>query len=443
VLTLETVVERLKPYGIDEATLTQWEQALDLSIPYQANGQKAYSPHHINLFKNIQKNRVLGRSLEDIKRIVHLPPMADARPVLGTPVTPPPTPISTPLPAQASISMGESRILHASQPQAVWPAPSSKPEAIVEPVSEPVPEPATTVLVQSSHANRIERTQSMSRPINPVVLSPLQSQPTTPGSAMEGLLEKTLADKDALQQRLIEAEKLNSHLYNANAMYQKRVETLLEKVDAQGKGSLNQLEVDQLGLMEDKARLSGQLLDSEKRVQAKQKEIYHLTRQLEDLKRRLKQHEATTQTALQTQAAQHEQYYAEMETILDSRIRELEADIVRAEHVDPAWFCGDWDETAQLQAVDYDNFGIHIEPQRSRRFRISEPPTRVTQNLGAITTTYTYDANPLWRRVETLYVALHTPRQLQHLSGFLVVEFQLDDTPVAKATFSVSAEKRP
>mgnify|MGYP006196549911 CR=1 FL=1 len=78
--TVDTVLESLQRYEIDEADIAQWEKALGLNIPKNEYGRKQYSPHHVNLFKNIKKHLTLGRTLDEIRSLIKLPPIEDSHP---------------------------------------------------------------------------------------------------------------------------------------------------------------------------------------------------------------------------------------------------------------------------------------------------------------------------------------------------------------------------
>ena len=68
-----------------ESDLNAWEKALNFEIPVDEYGRKQYSPHHINLFKNVKKHIALGRTLNEIRQIINLPPLIDSKP--GNPKT--------------------------------------------------------------------------------------------------------------------------------------------------------------------------------------------------------------------------------------------------------------------------------------------------------------------------------------------------------------------
>ena len=91
-------------------------------------------------------------------------------------------------------------------------------------------------------------------------------------------------------------------------------------------------------------------------------------------------------------------------------------------------------ETGSLVEVLYDNFGINIESERVRLFRISDLPERVYGSMTIINTSYHYETNTLWKRNESLMVSYIDE---QTLEGELSAEYIMDGVPVAKAIYHV------
>ena len=335
--TVDTVLESLQKFDIDEATLRQWEEQLGLSIPTDTFGRRQYSPHHINLFKNIRKNLALGRTIDEIRSIISLPPETASRPA----------PIS-----------------RVARPYANAPATRDAQRMLA-------PERSTQVVQ---------------------------------------MLDRLMAEKDALHGKLVETEKLNSHLYNANNMFHRKVKEL--------NGALNSLkeQIDEnrhFKLLDEKSRLHAQLIESEKKSHLMQRD---LERAYQDL----------AAAKAQTQ---------ETEAILNTRVEELKQQLEAAtRRFDARRFCGDWEERASLMQVDYDNFGINVEPSRSRVFRLSDAPDLTFGNAAVITTQYEYEANLLWKRTETISLCLIDDTRLE---GMLFAEYMIDGVPVAKASYRV------
>ena len=113
--------------------------------------------------------------------------------------------------------------------------------------------------------------------------------------------------------------------------------------------------------------------------------------------------------------------------------------VYRLKQKHPGRFIGNWMETGELLEVEYDNFGINIENERARLFRISEPPERVFVNSAVIHTSYQYETNKLWRRNETLLVTMVDNDTLE---GELISEYVLDGVPVAKAAYKVTCRRQ-
>ncbi|MEB3287918.1 MAG: MerR family transcriptional regulator [Vampirovibrionales bacterium] len=360
-LTADATLDALKRYDINEADLATWEAALGLEIPTGGAGEKIYSPHHINLFKNVKKHLALGRTLEQIKSIIILPPASDA--------------IAKPL-----SSAGISAILQEKDPQTQQrerqngaSTSSGKPPVI------------------------------KSQPINaksPYASVPQSQRPHTGGVEVVELVRKLTDEKDHLYQKLLETEKLNSHLYSANNLYHRRVKELELSMETLKK----QLPFDEnVKLMNDKAKLHKQLIEAEKKNGEYELELKQSQHAVLDLNQAL--------------------------TRLNQRLSEAN------NPMDPSLFCGDWMEEGRISEIVYDNFGINIESERVRLFRVSKAPERVFGNTAIITTHYQYESNPQWSRQETL-VATYMPAD-QSLEGEVTAEYILDGVPVAKAIYRV------
>ncbi len=354
--TLETVLDRLEQFDIDQKTLESWQQELGLMIPVNREGQKQYSPHHVNLFKNIRKHLALGRTLAEIRDLIQLP---------------------------------------AEQ--------SSRPQASLKPVT------------------RVSESSVKTYATVPKASTLLKGQVSSASNSMLGMIETLNTEKEQLHRKLMETEKLNSHLYNANNLFHKKVKTLTDTVDALRE---ELKENKNFQLLDEKAQLQKQLIASEKMRQEAQKDIASLSIGLEKSK----------------------ENYHEMEMILDCRIRELQQTLEKSSQItleatskfNVRRFCGDWEEESKLLDVEYDNFGINIEPSRQRVFRVSEVPVQSFGNTAVITTRYEYETNALWKRIETLIVSCMPNDQL---NGQLIMEYVIDGVPVAKAIYGVVCKR--
>ena len=211
-----------------------WERDLSLEIPVDEYGRKLYSPHHVNLFKNIKKHITLGRTIQEIRQLISLPPLENSRP-------------------KETVAM----------PQ--------KPASITPMVEE---------AVQQAHAKVIQKSPYASVPKRPVTAG------GTGGAAnVINLVQKLNKEKDQLYKKLLETEKLNSHLYSANTLFHKKVRDMSQQI-VKLRETYNENE--KFKLLEDKARLHKQLIDVEKLSQYKQEEILNHKMANEDLRKQIK-----------------------------------------------------------------------------------------------------------------------------------------------------------
>ena len=288
------------------------------------------------------------------------------------------------------------------------------------------------------------------------------------------LINKLSGEKDYLYRKLLESEKLNSHLYSANTMFHRKVKEMLSTIKAL-KGQLK--DEHNLRLMEEKSQLAGQLIAAEKELQHKEKEVVRLEEELERalLKiERLENIEKDLQAAhyrietLDADLADGDNIIQDLEALLKEKefaLGELKASIhtmeqeietsqeditfYRAENdrmktalagkrFTARSFCGDWMEDSRLIDVVYDNFGIQVEPKRTRMFRIGSTPERVFGKTAIISTCYEYETNRMWKREETMTV---TYMDNDSLRGELLIEYILDGVPVAKALYNLRCVK--
>lgn len=360
--TVDTALESLRKYDIQEGDLLTWERELNLEIPVDEYGRKQYSPHHVNLFKNIKKHIALGRTIEEIRQLISLPP------------------------------------LETSKPREVRPA-------AVKSLQQPTPTAAA-----ATQSPSVASADAAAKVIQKSPYAAVPKRPNVAGASAAGgaanvvnLVHKLNKEKDQLYKKLLETEKLNSHLYSANSLFHKKVRDLTLQIQ---KLRENFNENEKFKLLDDKARLQKQLIDAEKLSQYKQEEILRQKMQNDDLQLQLKQR--------------------------DEKIQAMRAAF------DADKFRGDWMESGTLIEVVYDNFGINIEPERVRLFRISERPSRIYGSMALINTSYQYETNNLWKREETLMVSYMDE---QTLEGELMAEYILDGVPVAKALYRVTCRR--
>lgn len=408
-ITIEKALETLERFNIDEQQLNTWEAEFDLDVPVDALGNKLYNLHHINLFKNVKKHLTLGRSLEEIKKLVILPPkqnqaqveaksFAQHQPVaeemqshlLPNPETSlrsvestPSPEFSKPRPEPSGGTLYE-RALEAVRPQV---------ELSKETSSLAVPHPSfedSTVLVGIKRTKRPLKRYATS----PVSLS-VQAANNQPGpnAGLVVLVDRLMNEKDDLLLEVTQIEKQNTHLLQVNAMFQRRLKELnaeIEQFQTQLKSHQN------LKLIDDKARLQKRLLEAEQRHSESDKQLKQLHTELQHLRNAL------------------------------------------AGKLNPKTFVGNWLEEAELLELVFDNFGINIENRRNRMFKITHPPERSFGATAVIENTYDYQTNTLWKRTETLMLSIVQENQLE---GMLIVEYTLDGASVAKALYQVKCHR--
>lgn len=350
------VLEQLVAFQITPDLLNEWCTQLRLTIPVDATtNQYQLSSAHLNLFKNIQKHLALGKSIEDIQKLVAIPvdvPPAD-QPVKKAPIA----------------------------------AVPNKPTAVVT-----TPEP----LKLSAYRDAQQ-----------------------PNTSLTDLLERTLKEKDDLQGRLMETEKLNSHLYNANNLYHRKVRQLTEQLD-----NSEQAENRQFKLMDDKSKLQAQLLESEKNVQ-------QLRHQLDEVQQHNNQQRHQFESTIESLQRQVRYLQKELGNTADTVTGKLSTggDV----------FVGSWTETATLLEVRYDNYGMELDAERVRSFQISMPPQQRIGAMAVLSTRYAYENNTSWHRQETLTL---TPNGLDMLEGVLEMTFWLNDKPMAGALYKVVSQRQ-
>jgi DNA-binding transcriptional MerR regulator len=390
VYTVESTLAALEKYDIDQSTLAEWENKLNLSIAMDENGQKRYSPHHVNLFKNIRKHLALGRTLEQIRDMITLPPDEQARPAASG---------------------------YASQPAA--PKLATTP---IAPATSPTAQPTQTASAETQSASASSEPTPMGAASSAAVQDASTATPPQPSAGQEArlqpnalltLVERLMMEKDQLNKKLVETEKLNSHLYNANALFHRKVKEHMGEAEQ----LRNQLQTahsqtreedkDAIRHLDEKSKLHKQLLDMEKHLLTANQQIVVKEQTVQQLGKRIEQLEGRVQTAHQP--------------------------------VPVDTFTGTWQETAQLSEVVYDSFGINFEADRSRVLNIPDAPRRVYGNTAILFTQYDYDANPMWKRHETLVAAYQSDNQL---TGELFTEFLLDGVPVGKAVYTVTCTRQ-
>jgi DNA-binding transcriptional MerR regulator len=396
-MTEQKAMETLGRLGISSYQLAEWETELGLEIPVDDHGEKLYSPLHLNLFKNVGKHLSMGRSLEDIKRMVVLPVQTTPSfPQAYTEVEEDPLFDDADGPETFSSGAFDHEMAMTQQSEMV--------DALLpNTLSRRILKEIRPLSVETAHA--IIRNSELTLPARPFRSSKRFATPPTrlsagmvsrqPGqhAGLLVLIDKLISEKDVMQEEVTRLEKQNTHLQQANQMFQAHVHYLTAENDGL-KAQLHSPE--NLRLIDDKARL--------------QKELMML-----------------------------EKHHTEAERTLQAVTADKQALEIRlAKKIDPKLLLGHWVEEAILDKVLFDNFGINVEPKRSRLFKITQPPERFFGHTAIIETVFDYRTNALWKRTETLILSLITPN---HLTGEMISEYMLDGTPVARVKYRVECRR--
>jgi DNA repair exonuclease SbcCD ATPase subunit len=355
----QAALDTLAVYHITAEMMDDWSSQLGLHIPvdHQTN-ERQISQAHINLFKNVQKHLALGKSIADIRNLVALPENSNISP-----------------------SNGRSELVAAK---------------------------TTTAYVSTPESLKLADYRSNG-----------QYGGLGHTGTLAELLDKTIREKDDLQARLMETEKLNSHLYNANNLYHRKVRQLGEQM-SQSEAQENRY----FKLLDDKSRLQAQLLEAEKTSQQARQQLAEVQRHASQQRQQL---EGTIES-LQRQVKYLQQ---ELGGTSDGITGHLPAsgDI----------FTGVWNETATLLEVRYDQYGIELDANRQRTFKISSPPQQRIGAMAMINTQYAYENNASWHRQETLILS---PNGMEKLEGVLEMTFWMNDTAMASALYRVESTRQ-
>lgn len=385
-ITADRALQTLKRFDIDEEQILDWETALEIEIPVDEFGNKVYTPLHINLFKNIKKHVVLGRSLQDIRQLVVLPSSGARK--------------------ETQIVAAEPTEMIEIERERVQSQTAEIREAINEELHQkllkqlkPITPTITPRSEDGEDSNIVSINPNTNRVLKRFANPPIslnnkeQVETVGPNASLLILIERLMSEKDELQGKLVDVEKQKTHLLKATEIANTQVKELADQL-----GQLSgQLQAHQsFKLIDDKSRLQKQLI-----------ELDGLRTQLE---KRLQRAE--------------------------TEARQLQESL--ANKVEPNTFVGNWLEEAELKEIVFDNFGINIESKRNRMFRVTYAPERVFGHTGIIETTYDYQTNTLWKRTETLIVSIINEN---YLEGELIAEYTLDGSAVAKAIYRVTCHR--
>jgi DNA-binding transcriptional MerR regulator len=217
------------------------------------------------------------------------------------------------------------------------------------------------------------------------------------------IVERLMGEKEANQRKLIEAEKLNSHLYNVNNLFNKKVKELTQMVQ-QLKTVAN--EQQNMKLMEEKSVLQRQLLDVE-RNKLEQQRAFSQEQQKASL--------------LARQLENVQQQWQELTTGFN-----------------PKRFVGHWQETLLLKQKVFDTFGLNVEPQRNQHRVFEIAPTRVAGNAGFFSFEFKYPDNTVWKRLEQLSLVSISADELV---GEVSVDYVLDGVIVCRAIYQATLQR--
>jgi DNA-binding transcriptional MerR regulator len=401
----QQVEATLSRFQIDSETLQEWEAQLALRIPVGPDGYKQYTQQHLNLFKNIRKHLALGRSLEQIRQLLSLP-ASDSSYVEAAPASASSRPSAAKESSPSVQASSSARSAYMSAPKLDKQAFQAPPQAAPEkPIAESRPQPVAGFSTPAPASAPVASAgASLSASIAPVAETPLAVLPMGIGQQqIVPLLERLVDEKEGLHQKLLEAEKLNSHLYNVNSVFHKRVKALEAEMEALTHRSN---EAAQVQWMEEKTRLQRQLLEVEKQ--------------------RLGQEETLAQAQAEQQRLQEQA--ARLKRSLAYLQEGLPADA----------FCGQWQQELSLVHIEFDQFGLNIEAKLQRVETVQEPPSRLFANCTVLQRRYAYEQNPLWSRQEEWVLAY---QQDKRLVGEARLDFILDGVSVARAIYQMTCTR--
>jgi len=374
--------------GLSPQVLESWETFFNIAVPTDAQGNKQYQPDHIRFFKAVDQLLSRGKSLDEIGALL----LAQEAPQPTSPhVVEPPAPPAPEATAPLQQTM-----------TAVFP--------VMPTVGEPTSVAVTTEPPRSpevvSLGQRFVQEAAPSTDLPPVSYEAGELPSIRPNSAeqetLQQLFQQLSQERDNLRERLLESEKLNTHLYNTNEMFRRKVRDLTESI-LRLKEKSKEGEV--MKLLEDKAKLQRELIDVRRHREVAERSLADVARQL--------------------QQTRHE--YQDVCNRLDT---------LRSTRIPQESFYGVWQEEAALQEVVYDQIGLNMETTRTRQVAIEH--NAYMQQFGAslmFTTHYQYETNQLWQRRETVVLSWINDTQLE---GPIFVEYLLEGKPVARAIYTAT-----
>jgi DNA-binding transcriptional MerR regulator len=297
------------------------------------------------------------------------------------------TSVATPE-ANATVAPSQPAVTHQPSP------PPNVDSAIILTATEAAPSTVATAITPASQSSA-----------STILHAPTPATNTADANTTLLLVDKLLVEKEATQRKLIEAEKLNSHLYNVNNLFNRKVKELTQMVQ-QLKTVAN--EQQNMKLMEEKATLQRQLLDVERNKLEQQRAFNQEQQKVQQLSQQL---------------AAIQQQWQELTTGFN-----------------PKRFVGHWQETLLLKQKVFDTFGLNVEPQRNQHRVFEVAPTRVAGNAGFFSFEYRYPDNAVWKRLEALSLVCVSENELV---GEVSVDYVLDGVIVCRAIYQATLQRLP
>jgi DNA-binding transcriptional MerR regulator len=401
-LLQETSLERL-----DSEALETWETFFGLNIPYDAQGQKRYSTEHLRIFRAVSRLLKQGRTLEDIRQALfaQMPQSHEPAPPTQTQVTHETGSLQSYLSRQQTqlqqelIPSNEDDFDHETSTSVIPSPPAfptlAKPTGLKSASQASLPEDVVRLgqrCLQAPQTPTSTQEVAPSKPSHPEVSQMVLPQLVSSHETIDRLQQEC----HLLHERLLESEKRNSHLFQTNEAFTEKLEAMAQALQQAKEKSK---EGDIMKLLEDKARLHKDLLETRKQKDTIEKHAYEWQAHAELLEGALT---TLTQPSLET-------------------------------------FYGVWQEHVVLQEVLLDEVGIQMDARRERTVVLEAGP--LMQQFGnalMLTTQYHYDNNPHWERRETSILVLQANGEL---SGPLFVEYWFEKRLMAKALYRFSAER--
>ncbi len=129
------------------------------------------------------------------------------------------------------------------------------------------------------------------------------------------------------------------------------------------------------------------------------------------------------------QLSEKEEKIASLEKDMETTIASVSAEA----------FTGSWSGRAKLIKVVFDSIEADIPRERTKSFKVTDPPKRLYHNMAVFMSSFQNSDDPYWERTETYRLAFNNNHEL---TGELDVEYFVDDVCVAKAIYSILCTKK-